>query len=301
MNAKARHSILIGLIGSGIGKSLTPAMHELEGRRQGMTYIYRIIDIDTLELDVADLPDLLVAAERMGYNGLNITHPCKQAVVPLLDEMSDAAARIGAVNTIVFRDNKRVGHNTDAWGFIKSFDEEIAGSRSVGNILLLGAGGAGTAIAHSLLMRHDCRLRIYDTDGPRAAEVAEILCGVYGNDAAVVVDDLGHAVEGSDGLINATPVGMKIHPGCPIDASLLRRDLWVVDVVYFPLETELVTAATKAGCTVVTGGGMAVYQAERAFEHFTGVQPDAKRMRTHFRSLVEPHQVDVGSSRPATV
>jgi len=279
-------SILIGLIGSGIGGSLTPPMHEREGDLQGMRYLYRIIDLEVLGLGVGDLPDLILAAERMGYTGLNITHPVKQAVVKLLDDLSDVAAKIGAVNTVVFADGKRTGHNTDAWGFIRSFREEIADSCAVDDVLLLGVGGAGTAAAHSMLVRTDCRLQVFDVDDKRRDGVAGHLAEMYGADRVASVSDVGKALGTANGIINATPIGMHLHPGCPIDKNLLRPDLWVADIVYLPMETELIRAARKAGCTVLTGGGMAVYQAVRAFEIFTGISPDASRMKAHFASLL---------------
>jgi shikimate dehydrogenase len=294
MKTQDRPSILIGLIGSGIGKSLTPPMHEHEGDQQGMRYLYRIVDLDKLGLGVDDLPALVEAAERMGFSGLNITHPCKQAVVPLLDELSDVAANIGAVNTVVFNDGRRIGHNTDAWGFMESFREEIAGSCPHERILLLGAGGAGTAVAHALLKRTDCALAITDTNTERATVLINRLKEVYGAGRADPARNVAQAVARADGIINATPVGMTLHPGCPIDKTLLRPDLWVADIVYVPMETELVRAATQAGCTVMRGGGMAVFQAVRAFEHFTGIHPDVARMKTHFASLLRTAPTCVG-------
>jgi len=110
-------STLIGLIGSGIQESLTPAMHEAEGSALGLRYIYRLINLTALHLPPEALPELLAAAERMGFNGLNITHPCKQAVLPLLHDLSDDARGIWAVNTVLLKDGRRIGHNTDASGF----------------------------------------------------------------------------------------------------------------------------------------------------------------------------------------
>ncbi|MDH3282859.1 MAG: shikimate dehydrogenase, partial [Gammaproteobacteria bacterium] len=237
-------SILIGLIGSGIGKSLTPPMHEHEGEKQGMRYVYRIIDLEQLRLGVADLPDLLLAAERLGFNGLNITHPCKQAVVELLDELSEVAAKIGAVNTVMFSGGRRIGHNTDALGFFESFKEEIAATCRHDKILLLGVGGAGTAVAHTLLSQTDCRLEIFDVDAARGNSVVEYLREAYGTDRAAVADSVADSLARSDGVINATPVGMSHHPGCPLDSKLLRPALWVADVVYVPMETELMQAAS---------------------------------------------------------
>ena len=110
-------SFLCGLIGSGIHSSRTPPMHEREGDEQGFRLLYQKIDIARLGVGADTLPELLVAAERMGFAGLNITHPCKQAVIPLLHELSSDAEALGAVNTVVLRDGKRIGHNTDWWGY----------------------------------------------------------------------------------------------------------------------------------------------------------------------------------------
>lgn len=288
MSSEKRPSILIGLIGAGIGKSLTPPMHEREGDMQGMRYIYKSVDMTEQKLGVEDLPDLLLAAQRMGFTGLNITHPCKQAVVALLDDLSETAARVGAVNTVVFSDGRCIGHNTDEWGFYESFRREIAADCLYDKILLLGVGGAGTAVAHALLGRTECCIEIYDTNEANADAVAKRLVELYGEGRAIVSDNIANSIGHSDGVINATPVGMASHPGSALDIGLLRPNLWVVDVVYFPMRTELINAAMRAGCTVMQGGGMAVYQAVRAFEIFTGVKPDAERMKAHFRSLLPP-------------
>ena len=114
-------SRLAGLIGYGIQGSLTPAMHEQEGAAQGLRYVYRRIDLQALGLGAESLPELMTAAERTGFDGLNITFPCKQAVIPLLHELSEDAAALGAVNTVVLRDGRRIGHNTDASGFAEGF------------------------------------------------------------------------------------------------------------------------------------------------------------------------------------
>jgi len=117
--------ILAGLIGAGIQASRTPALHEQEGDAQGLRYLYRLIDLEPLHLDLNALPELLRAAELMHFTGLNITYPCKQAILPLLDELSDEARGIGAVNTVVFKDGKRIGHNTDCLGFAEGFRRNL--------------------------------------------------------------------------------------------------------------------------------------------------------------------------------
>lgn len=284
MEREDRRHVLIGLIGTGIGGSLSPAMHEREGQLQGLSYYYQRIDLKELGLTADDLPDLLTAAERMAFTGLNITHPCKQKVLSCLDELSDEAQLIGSVNTVQFKDGKKIGHNTDGPAFVRSFNEELS-DLPHGSILLCGAGGAGAAIAHMLLSTIDTRLTIYDVDSGRSVALVDRLASLYGNNRVRLSSSLQEAIVATHGLINATPQGMVESPESPIPDRLLRPSLWVADIVYFPLETRLVIAARAAGCRVMDGGGMAVYQAADAFEIFTGIRPDTARMRQHFRAL----------------
>ncbi|KAG8148572.1 shikimate dehydrogenase [Burkholderia catarinensis] len=286
----SRPSFLIGLIGQGIGGSLSPAMHEEEGFRQGFGYVYRRIDLDVLGVTVDALPQLLDAAQRMGYNGLNITHPCKQRVIEHLDALSDDARALGAVNTVLFKDGKRIGHNTDWSGFAKSFRRGLPDA-SLERVVQLGAGGAGAAVAHAALQMGAAELTIFDVDGTRATTLATELqqrfpAARVASGGAPSGDPLAAAMRAATGLIHATPTGMTKHPGLPLPAELLHAGMWVADIVYFPLETELVRAARAAGCATLPGGGMAVYQAVDAFEIFTGRTPDAERMLDHFQSLV---------------
>jgi shikimate dehydrogenase len=278
-------SFLVGLIGAGIQASLTPAMHEREGDEQGLRYLYKNLDLEPMGVGPDALPDLLLAAQRMGFAGLNITHPCKQLVIPLLDELSPDARDLGAVNTVVLRDGRRRGENTDWWGFAEAFRRNMAGA-GLDRVVQLGAGGAGAAVAHALLTLGVGQLTIQDVDGTRAAGLADSLSGRFGAGRAVACTDLAAAVCAADGLVNCTPIGMNAHPGLPLPADLLRPALWVADIVYFPLETELLRTASALGCRTLHGGAMAVFQAVEAFRLFTGIQPDAERMLRHFASLV---------------
>ncbi len=273
-------SFLIGLIGAGIQASRTPAMHMLEASRQGLRYVYKLIDLEKLGLGAEALPDLLTAAEHMGFDGLNITHPCKQAVIPLLTELSAEARAIGAVNTVVLRNGKRAGHNTDCTGFAEGFRRGLSGVRTK-RVVLLGAGGAGAAVAHAALGLGIEQLTIFDIDTARAAQLASAL----GTSRVSQGTDLADAMAHADGLIHATPTGMAQHPGLPLPASLLRSEQWVAEIVYFPLETELLRAANRLGCRTLNGGGMAVFQAVDAFRLFTGIQPDAERMLRSFANM----------------
>lgn len=273
---------LIGLIGTGIQASLSPAMHMREAEALGRRHVYRLIDLTALGLGVEALPDLLTAAERMGFNGLNITHPCKQLVLPLLTELSEDARAIGAVNTVVLRDGRRIGHNTDASGFASSFRRGLPGA-AVRRVVQFGAGGAGSAVAHAMLGLGAERLVLVDTDVGKVEALVEGLRARFGvgrAEAGSVAD-----VAGADGVINATPLGMAAHPGQAVATSALAARQWVADVVYFPLETALVAGARAMGCRVLPGGGMAVFQAVEAFRLFTGLEPSAERMLGHFAEM----------------
>ncbi|MGE8175641.1 shikimate dehydrogenase [Pseudomonas fluorescens] len=278
------NTVLAGLIGAGIQASRTPALHEREGDAQGLRYLYRLIDLDQLKLDSGALPDLLMSAERMNFTGLNITFPCKQAIIPLLDELSPEARGIGAVNTVVLKDGKRIGHNTDCLGFAEGFRRGLKDAARE-RVVQMGAGGAGAAVAHALLSEGVQQLSIFDVDVSRAQSLANNLNQHFGSGRACAGSDLTSALAQADGLVNTTPMGMAKLPGMPVPVESLRAELWVAEIVYFPLETELLRNARALGCRTLDGGNMAVFQAVKAFELFSGVAPDAQRMLAHFQSM----------------
>ena len=277
--------LLVGLIGAGIQRSLTPAMHEEEARAQGLRLHYQLIDLDAAHVGADKLPVLIEAARIMGFAGLNITYPCKQAVIPLLDELSDEAQAMGAVNTVVFPHGRAIGHNTDgsgwAWGFKRTLPDA-----DLSRVVLLGAGGAGSAIAHAVLRLGARHLVIVDREADRAEEAAAALNLRYGADRVSARTDPAAALQGATGLIHATPTGMDKLPGLPLPAELLRPDLWVAEIVYFPLDTALLRAARAKGCATVDGGTMAAGQAIGAFELFTGRQADPARVEAHLRGML---------------
>jgi shikimate dehydrogenase len=268
----------VGLIGAGIAGSLSPPLHEREAAELDLDYAYRLIEIDG-----NDVGDVLDRARRAGFRGVNVTHPCKQAVVPHLDAMSADASALQAVNTVVFENGRTTGHNTDTTGFAESFARGLpdAGLR---HVVLLGAGGAGSAVGLAALRLGAERLTIVDVDREQAEACADRLGVEIGT-----VDSVREA----DGLIHATPTGMEAHPGLPLDDGLLHPGLWVADVVYRPLATQLLQRAREIGCRTLDGGGMAVFQAADAFELFTGVEPDRERMLRHFAALAD-HPVEAG-------
>lgn len=276
---------LLGLIGAGIQRSLTPAMHEAEAASQGLQLHYQLIDLDLARADVSVLPMLLDAAQIMGFAGLNITFPCKQAVIALLDELSQEAAAVGAVNTVVFDNGRACGHNTDSSGWRWGFERTLPRA-DLSCVALLGAGGAGSAVAHALLSMGAASLRVMDAVPAVAEALVARLSRQFPGRRVVTATDLSAAMRDVTGLVHATPTGMDKLPGMPLPARLLHPKMWVSEVVYFPLETALLRAARECGCAIIDGGTMAVGQAIGAFKLFTGRDADPNRVDAVFRALV---------------
>ncbi len=274
-----QRKLLCGLIGAGIQGSRSPAQHEREAEAQGLDCVYSRIDLDVLGVGADALPELLAKTRGEGFAGVNITFPCKQVVIPLLDELSEDARALGAVNTVVFRNGRRSGHNTDWSGFAESFRRGLPDAKR-DRAVLLGAGGAGSAAAHAALRLGFGRLSVFDIDGARAAALAAKL-----GERAEAGNDLEAAMAGADGLIHCTPTGMRKQPGMALKPALIERRHWIAEVVYVPLETELLRVARAKGCRTLDGGGMAVFQAAAAFRLFTGLEPDPERMLRHFQSM----------------
>ena len=260
-------------------------MHETEGAHHGLSLRYQLIDVEHDLITARTLPQLINTAKEQGFRGLNITFPFKQAVLPLLDDLSVEARAMGAVNTVVFENGLAIGHNTDAPGWSRAFQAALP-QADLSGVTVLGAGGAGAAVAHAVLALGAQRLFIYDREPERAEALAATVRRRFGKERANAEADIEKALNQSGGLIHATPTGMDKLPGMPLSVALLRPEIWVSEVVYFPLETELLKAARAAGCATVDGGGMAVWQAAGAFELFTGKVPNAARMNAHFRACM---------------
>ena len=276
--------LLLGLIGAGIQRSLSPALHEEEARHHGLRVHYQLIDLAAAGVGVEALPELIRSVRVMAFAGLNITYPCKQAVIPLLDELSPEARAIGAVNTVVRKGQRLVGHNTDAsgwsWGFRRALPKA-----DLSRVVLLGAGGAGSACADAVLRLGAGQLVIVDQDASRAHALAAKLNKGFASARASASVDAAAALQDASGLVQATPVGMGSSGGMALAEGLLRPSLWVSEIVYVPLETPLLKAARRIGCATADGGHMNVGQAVGAFKLFTGLEPDVARMDAHFRRL----------------
>lgn len=281
-------SYLVGLIGDGVSPSLTPPMHEHEADAHGLRYLYRPIDLSALGRDGHAVGELLRAGAELGFNAFNITHPCKQLVIGQLDGISENARNIGAVNTVVIRDGKFHGYNTDASGFGWALAAGLPGVK-LDKVLQLGAGGAGAAVAHALLEAGVRELVLVDPDSTRAQERAAALHTGFPQRSITTAtpDQVPELLPVVDGVLNASPIGMHQHPGLPLDIGALEARHWVADCVYRPVDTELVRAARQRGCQVLDGGYMAVGQAVDAFGIITGLEPDAARMRAHLLRMLE--------------
>ncbi|MGB8397641.1 shikimate dehydrogenase [Bradyrhizobium sp.] len=285
MNSAARNSsssrrFLTGLLGAPIASSAAPAMHERAAAALDLCCHYHLIEIAGATRE--ELSVLLEGVRRLGFAGINVTFPYKEAVVDLLDELSPAAALIGAVNTVVVRDGRLTGHNTDTTGFARAVSELVSAS-SHGDIAVIGAGGVGKAIAFALAGLGVAGLRIFDRETAKATQLAAQLQGHVRTSATHSVEDALHGVAG---VVNASPVGMLPSLETPVPDHLLHAGLWVADAVYTPLWTPLLKAARARGATVMTGRELAINQAADAFELFTGFAPSPAEMGIAFDGVM---------------
>jgi quinate/shikimate dehydrogenase (NAD+) len=284
----SRRRVLVGLIGANIMGSLSPALHADAFAAVGIDGYYHLMDVD--RLPGRRLPQLLDAVKAAGFAGTNVTFPFKQDVLTLLDTVDDEARQIGAANTVTIDpDGRATGYNTDRRGFRRSFEEGLGRARARGaTVVLVGAGGAGRAVAFALMDLGVSTVVLYDRDAARAGTLLADIAAHYGAPRCRLARDLERDIAAADGIVNATPVGMHGFPGNPVPASALRADHWAADVIYTPIETAFIKAAAAKGARVLTGGGMCVHQAAEAFRLFVGVEPDVARMhRTFATALME--------------
>jgi len=258
-------------------------MHIEEGKNHGLEVGYELFDFDLIPGGPAQLGAILDKAEKSGFCGVNVTYPSKQAVIPLLHELSSEARALHSVNTVLFSNGRRIGHNTDWWGFSESFSRDMSDAQR-DDIVLVGAGGAGAAVGYAMLKLGSKRLTIHDTEESRATVLSRRLAELFSSREIRVCHDLSTVLANSQGLVHATPTGMRKHPGLPVPPHALRPPLWVAEIVYVPLITELLAVARRQGCRTLDGGGMAVYQAAMAFKHFFDVEPDIPRMLRRFHA-----------------
>ena len=241
---------------------------------------YRLID--TPGADQTKLNAMLDGVRLLGFSGVNVTFPYKEAVVPLLDALSPTAAAIGTVNTVVVRDGKLTGHNTDSTGFAAGF-EAVLGQPGDKPVALIGSGGVGRAIAFAMAELGARALHIFDSDTAKADALAARL---EARMEVRVCHDVAEALEGAGGVINGTPIGMLPNRDSPVPPELLHAGLFVADAVYTPLWTPLLQTARAKGCRVMTGRELCIHQAADAFRLFTGLEGSLERIGAAFDAVI---------------
>ncbi len=256
------HARLAGILGWPVAHSRSPRLHGLWLRRHGIDGAYV-----PLPVRPERFADAVRSLADLGFRGANVTIPHKEAGFAVCDEVSARARRAGAVNTLVFKDGRIRGDNTDGWGFLESIREHLPGWRAdAGPAVLLGAGGSARAIAAALLDAGCPRLTLVNRTPARAEALARELGGPVEVAAA---PPLGNAAL----LVNTTSLGMQGQPPLEIDLAPLPASAVVADIVYVPRETPLVTAARARGLAGVEGLGMLLHQARPGFEAWFGARP----------------------------
>ena len=282
------HTKLTGLLGSPVSHSISPLMHNEAFRLLDLNYVYLCFDVPE-----ANLADTVKGLRCMNIAGFNCTMPDKTKICELIDDLSDAARMIGAVNTVVNKNGRLVGHNTDGIGFVRNLHEngvEVRGKR----LVVLGAGGAATAICVQAALDGAAEIAIFNRDDEFFANgrhtVEKLAQAVPGCKASItLLEDgaaLADAVRHCDILVNATRVGMKPLDGeTLVDPALFRADLVVADTVYNPRETRMIREARAAGCQAAVGGiGMLLWQGVAAFKLFTGKDMPTQEVLEKFLS-----------------
>jgi shikimate dehydrogenase len=272
--------LLLGLIGSPIKSSAAPAMHEAAAEALGLRAQYRLIDIPGA--DAARLRAMLEGVRLLGFSGVNVTFPYKEAIIPLLDALAPGAAAIGTANTVVVHDGKLTGHNTDATGFASAF-KSVLGAPGDAPVALIGAGGVGRAIAFAMAEVGARALQIFDSDAAKAQALAARLSDRL---ETRVCASVAEALKDAGGVINGTPIGMLPNRDSPVPAVFLHKDMFVADAVYTPLWTPLLQAARGAGARLMTGRELCIHQAADAFWLFTGFEPSRERIGAAFDAVI---------------
>jgi shikimate dehydrogenase len=277
----SQRKVLLGLIGANIMGSLSPAIFADAFAAAGIDGYYHLMDTD--RMPGRTLPKLLDAIKTAGFAGVNITYPYKQEIIPLLDAIDPEAAQVGAINTVMIApDGRTTGFNFDRRGWRNSFIETFGRRSAEGaTVVQIGAGGAGHAVACALMDLGVTTLIVHDLDKARAKSLCDDLAKHFGARCRVS-NDLEKEIAEAAGVVNATQLGMRGFPGNPVPPVALKPSHWCADVIYTPIDTEYLKAASAKGARTLNGGGMCVHQAIEAFRQFTGVEPELARLHKAF-------------------
>lgn len=266
-------AIHLGLIGQGISRSSAPRLHRLSGKHLGLAVDYGLFDLAA----PGDFASCLQRCQQAGLTGVNITHPFKTLAFQQATWLAEDVAAIGAINTILFTDEGVLsGHNTDWSGFKAAYRARF-GDAAAGRVAILGAGGVGRPIAAALQQLGATELHIFDRDRQAAERLAADLRSP--NCPITVCADAASASAAVDGLINATPIGMHNHPGCPLPVDCFGRPAWAFDAIYTPIDTPFLRHAKAAGAEILSGYELFLHQGIDAFRLFTGRQIGIMELR----------------------
>lgn len=260
------------VIGDPVAHSRSPAVHNAAFAATGLDWVYVAFATEGGQADRA-----LEAMVTLGLGGLSVTMPHKEQVATSLENLSPLARRLGAVNCVAWDGDHLVGHNTDATGFVAALAHEGHGVDGA-TVAVVGAGGAGRAVVAGMLDAGAARIHVINRSPGRGADAVALdpsRCAV-GEPSDLAAADI---------VVNATPVGMSGRPGCPVPLGLLHSNQVVVELVYDPVDTELLVMAREAGAATVDGLGMLVHQAADAFRLWTGVEPPVDVMRSAASSV----------------
>jgi len=288
--------MLVGLLGANIQGSMSPALFGDAFAAAGIDGYYHLLDVD--RLGERPLPQLFGAVRIAGFAGVNVTYPFKQDIISLLDAIDPEAAEVGAVNTVsIAPDGRSTGYNFDRRGWRNSFLEVLGPDSAKGKtVMQIGAGGAGRAVAFALMDLGVAELILHDLDRARADALKAQLSSQYGASRCRLSSNLEHDIAAADGIVNATQVGMRGFPGCPVPVAAIKADHWAADVIYTPMQTAFLRAAVAKGARVLNGGGMCVHQAVAAFQCLTGVTPDVARLHRTFAAAVTKRDAGLASA-----
>ena len=270
--------IKLGLVGEGIAKSQSPDLHERLGAALGLPVRYDLVD--SLGVADFDFPSAIQTLREKGYRGTNVTFPFKEKAAQLADIRGEGVKRVGTANTLLFDEGGLRAENTDYTGFISAYRHSF-GDQPAGDVLLIGAGGVGRAVACALGELAASCLHILERDSARGESLSRDLNAMGITAECVTPEQAQHALPEWQGVVNCSPIGHINHPGCPIDTAGLGPQHWVFDAVYIPAHTELLNAAHQAGAKSLSGVDLFVFQGVDAFRFFTAEAIASEQIDAH--------------------
>ncbi|HAA44347.1 MAG: shikimate dehydrogenase [Halomonas sp. 54_146] len=270
--------IKLGLVGEGIAKSQSPDLHERLGAALGLPVRYDLVD--SLGVADFDFPSAIQTLREKGYRGTNVTFPFKEKAAQLADIRGEGVKRVGTANTLLFDEGGLRAENTDYTGFISAYRHSF-GDQPAGDVLLIGAGGVGRAVACALGQLAASCLHILERDSARGESLSRDLNAMGITAECITPEQAQHALPKWQGVVNCSPIGHINHPGCPIDTAGLGPQHWVFDAVYIPAHTELLNAAHQAGAKSLSGVDLFVFQGVDAFRFFTAEAIASEQIDAH--------------------